>query len=265
VLLRSPACAAPPTSSPHRGKATFYDLAGTTGNCSFKPPADDLYVALSRTEYTGALACGSYLDVTGPGGTVRVKVFDTCPECTVGWIDLSRSAFKKIGYESQGIIPVTYRAVPNAPTPGPLSITFVEGSSRYWWAVVVDNHANPIRSVQARRPGGSWMAAARADYNFWIIDRDTGPGPFAIRMTDIYGHTATAYGIDLIPNRRQATMVTLTGKIARPAATPTKKPHASPSRTPTKAPRTESTSAAPMPAPSEPQVALAAAPESGCG
>ena len=264
VLLRSPACAAPPSSSPHRGTATFYDLADTTGNCSFEPPGDDLYVALSRTEYTGGLACGSYLDVTGPRGTVRVKVFDTCPECTAGWIDLSRTAFKKIGYESQGVIPVTYRAVPNAPTPGPLTITFVAGSSRYWWAILVDNHANPIRAVQARRPGGSWMTASRTDYNYWIIDRDTGTGPFAIRMTDIYGHTATAYGIDLVPDKRQATSVTLTGRIARPPATPVKKPRASPSRTLPKAPPTEPTSAAPVPAVSEPPVALAAAPARAC-
>lgn len=259
VLLRTPACAAPPNASLHRGKATFYDLAGTTGNCSFQPPTDDLYVALSRPEYSGALACGSYLDVTGPRGTVRVKVFDTCPECTPGWLDLSRTAFKKIGSEVQGVIPITYRVVPNAATPGPLSITFVDGSSRYWWAVLIDNHANPIRSVQARRPSGSWMTASRSDYNYWIIDRDTGTGPFAIRMTDLYGHTATAYGIDLVPGRRQATSVTLAGKV-------TKKPSLSPSRTHTKAPRTESTYAVPAPpAESAPQVALAAAPAESCG
>ncbi|WP_244945234.1 RlpA-like double-psi beta-barrel domain-containing protein [Couchioplanes caeruleus] len=126
------ACAAPPTSAKRQGKATFYDLAGTVGNCNFAPPADDLYVALGRSEYSEALSCGSYLDVTGPKGTVRVKVFDSCPECTPGWLDLSRTAFKKIADPVQGIVPITYKAVPNAATPGPLSITFAEGSSQYW-------------------------------------------------------------------------------------------------------------------------------------
>ena len=264
VLLRSPACATPPDSSPHRGKATFYDLAGTTGNCSFPPPTDDLYVALSRSEYTDALACGGYLDVTGPRGTVRVKVFDTCPECTPGWLDLSRTAFQRIGSEVQGVIPITYRAVPNAATPGPLSITFVEGSSRYWWAILIDNHANPVRSVQARTPSGAWMTASRTDYNYWIIDQDTGDGPFAIRMTDVYGHTATAYGIDMIPGKRQTTPVTLTPKILKPSGT---KPSPSPSRTRTKPPRIESTHATAQAAATEsaPQVALAAAPAESCG
>jgi expansin len=232
------ACAAPPTSSPRKGKATYYDLAGGKGNCSFKAPADDLYVALGPTEYSGALSCGSYIDVTGPKGRVRVKVVDSCPECTPGWLDLSRTAFKKIANEIDGVVPITYKAVPNAPTPGPLSITFDEGSSQYWWAVLIDNHANPIKSVQAKGPGGSWMTASHADWNVWIIDRYTGEGPFSIKMTDIYGHTATATNIKLLPNQRQATSVRLNGKVpAAPApnvARPAKK-KASPSASPSPA------------------------------
>lgn len=210
LLQHSPACAAPPTTTSHKGKATFYDLAGSQGNCSFKPPADDLYVALGRTEYSGALSCGSYIDVTGPKGKVRVKVFDSCPECETGHLDLSRTAFKKIADPVAGIVPITYKAVPNAPTPGPLSITFKEGSSRYWWAVMIDNHANPIKSVAAKGPGGAWISATHTDYNFWLIERDTGNGPFSIKMTDIYGHTATATNVKLLPQKTQATTVRLT-------------------------------------------------------
>ena len=220
------ACAAPPTSAKHKGKATFYDLTGPTGNCNFKPPADDLYVALGRTEYSAALSCGSYIDVTGPKGKVRVKVFDSCPECTPGWLDLSRTAFKKIADPGTGIAPITYRAVPNAATPGPLSITFAKGSSQYWWAVLIDNHANPIKSVKAKGPGGTWMTATHADYNFWIIDRRTGTGPFQIKMTDIYGNTVTAKNIKLTPQKKQATSVRFAA-----SATPTKaKPSPSPSK-----------------------------------
>lgn len=223
------ACAAPPSSAKHKGKATFYDLAGTQGNCSTKPPADDLYVALGRTEYSGATACGSYLDVTGPKGKVRVKVFDSCPECPVGHLDLSRTAFNRIGKEIDGIIPITYRAVPNAPAPGPLSITFVEGTSQYYWAVTIDNHSNPIRSVQAKGPGGGWRTAALEDYNVWIIDGQTGRGPFQVRMTDIYGKTITAKNIKLLPQKRQTTSVRFaTGSSSVVPATPPKKKKASP-------------------------------------
>lgn len=272
------ACAAPPSSAKHKGKATFYDLAGTQGNCSTKPPADDLYVALGRTEYSGATACGSYLDVTGPKGKVRVKVFDSCPECAAGHLDLSRTAFKKIGKEIDGIIPITYKAVRNAPAPGPLSITFVEGTSQYYWAITVDNHSNPIRSVSAKGPGGSFRAAALEDYNVWIIDGRMGRGPFQVKMTDIYGRTITARNIKLSPQKKQTTSVRFTTGSKTSAAKPaprkasspspkTKKPSPSPraSTTPTAAAAlTESTPVAPdqpaddvAPAAAEPAVKAA--------
>jgi expansin len=266
VLLRSPACAAPPSTAAAKGHATHYDLAGPVGSCNFTPPADGLYVALGLTQYTKGLPCGSYLDVTGPKGTVRVKVFDSCPECTVGWLDMSRAAWSKIASRSTGWIDITYKAVPNAPTPGPLSITFAKGSSQYWWAILIDNNANPIKSVQAKGPGGGWMTASRTDYNFWIIDRNTGRGPFAIRMTDIYGHTATAANVKLIPQKKQATSATLTGRITSaptaPKTTPAKKPSASPSPSASSAAAVaESATQAPTLAPAD----LAAAPAKKCG
>jgi hypothetical protein len=266
VLLRSPACAAPPSATAAKGHATHYDLAGPVGSCNFTPPADGLYVALGLTQYTKGLPCGSYLDVTGPKGTVRVKVFDSCPECTVGWLDMSRTAWSKIASRSTGWIDITYKAVPNAATPGPLSITFAKGSSQYWWAILIDNNANPIKSVQAKGPGGGWMTASRTDYNFWIIDRNTGRGPFAIRMTDIYGHTATATNVKLIPQKKQATSALLTGRITSaptaPKTTPAKKPSASPSPSASSAAAVaESATQAPTLAPAD----LAAAPAKKCG
>jgi expansin (peptidoglycan-binding protein) len=204
--------------------------------------------------------------VTGPKGKVRVKVFDSCPECPVGHLDLSRTAFNKIGKEIDGIIPITYRAVPNAPTPGPLSITFVEGTSQYYWAVTIDNHSNPIRSVQAKGPGGSWKKAALEDYNVWIIDGQTGGGPFQVKMTDIYGKTITAKNIKLLPQKKQTTSVRFaTGSSSAESPVPPKKkaspspskpkPSPSASASSSAAPLLESTEAAPAPD----EVALAAA------
>jgi expansin (peptidoglycan-binding protein) len=265
----SPACAAPPTTAAHKGKATFYDLSGGQGNCSVPPPVDDLYVALGPTEYSGALSCGSYLDVTGPKGKVRVKVFDSCPECEAGHLDLSRTAFKKIGAEVDGIIPITYKAVANAPTPGPLSITFVDGTSPYYWAVTIDNHANPIRSVTV----GSGKTATHTDYNAWIITSGAGSGPFSVKMTDIYGHTATATGIKLQPGKKQTTSVRLTTGAVIKATTTAPKKKASPSPAPAKkspahststSPATKSTPADDLAATQEPAIALAAAPAKSC-
>lgn len=218
----------------------------------------------------------SYLDVTGPKGTARVKVVDRCPECAVGHLDLSRTAFRKIADEVAGVVSITYKAAVNAATPGPLSVRFKDGASQWWFAVLVDNHANPLTSVQAKTSGGRWRTAKRADYNYWIISGGAGAGPFTMKFTDVYGHTATATGITLQPERTQTTSVRLTGKATvpratappgrrTPPATPAAKPTAKVTATPTATPpaATVATVATVPPAESTGLPALSAA--AACG
>jgi expansin (peptidoglycan-binding protein) len=240
------ACAAPPSTTQKTGKATFYDLAGTSGNCSLEVPADDLYVALGPSQYSAGASCGAYLDVTGPKGKVRVKVFDSCPECPAGHLDLSRTAFKKIGNEIDGIIPIKYKLVTNPATPAPISVRIKEGASRYWFAARIDNHANLLSSVKVASGSGSFKTANRTDYNYWLIDAGAGPGPFKIKITDVYGNTATVTGIKMSPGTVQKTSTRMTGTSTTVATTEKAK-------TPTVRPSTSATakaktSVAPSPA-----------------
>ena len=204
----------------HHGVATFYGSVNGGGNCSFVTgPPGNLVVALSPGEYAAAGACGSYLDVTGPRGHVRVKVVDQCPECATGHIDLSREAFTRIADPVQGLVPVTFRAVVDPTLPGPLSFRIKEGASQWWFAVLVDNHGDPLSRVEVRSGGGAWHAVSRKDYNYWIGQNGLGPGPFSIRVSDVYGHRVVASGIRLTPGQTQRT----TTWMYRPgtAATPT--------------------------------------------
>jgi expansin (peptidoglycan-binding protein) len=224
------------------GKATFYDSAGM-GNCMFEAPADRLFVALGNAAYDGAAACGGYLDVTGPNGKVRVKVTDRCPECAAGHIDLSREAFTRIADPVQGIVPITYRPV-TGPAVGALTFRIKEGASRYWFAVRVDNHGNPLRSVEAKAPGGTWRRTVRQDYNYWLVDSGLGPGPYTVRVTDVRGRTATATGVDMRPGVVQRTTARLGGAAVAapgrttvaPIAAPTKKPSPRPKPSATRSP-----------------------------
>jgi expansin (peptidoglycan-binding protein) len=204
--------AVPVGSSVHSGQATFYTSRSGSGNCSFpSAPPGDLYVALSPGEYAAAGACGGYLDVTGPHGTVRVKVTDQCPGCATGHLDLSRTAFARIADPSAGQVPVTYRAVVNPPLPAPLSFRIKDGASQWWFALLVDSHGNPLRSVQARSGSGSWRTLDHADYNYWLADDGLGGGPFSVRVTDVYGNQATASGIRMAPNQAQPSQVWMYG------------------------------------------------------
>jgi expansin len=242
----TPACAAVPRAhlgvlagpplggTVHTGKATFYDVGDGGGNCSRpNPPANRLYVALGPDEYAAGAACGGFLDVTGPNGTVRVLVMDQCPECEPGHLDLSAEAFARIAAPVQGIVKVSYRAVVDPPLPGPLTFRMKEGSSQWWFAVLVGDHGNPLRSVEVRT-GGAWHPATRQDYNYWLIDSGAGPGPYRIRVTDAYGHRANATGIRLLPGQTQRSTARMYGPAARATAAtraPSSRPSPRPSRT----------------------------------
>lgn len=259
----SPACAAPPTGNTvHRGKATFYDSKGEGGNCSYvSAPADRLYVALGPSEYSAGAACGGYLDVTGPKGKVRVLIMDQCPECEPGHLDLSKEAFAKIANPVDGVVSISYRAAANPTVPGPLGFRIKEGASRYWFAVLVVNHGNPLRSVEVRS-GSTWRATERAEYNYWIYESGLGPGPYTIRITDVYGQRATATGIKMAPEQVQKTSVRLYGAgAAAPKASASPKASTSPvaKATPSPAPTTAPPSLAPAAAVVDEQLGRAAA------
>lgn len=250
------ACAAPPSTTAKKGKATYFFMEGTLGNCSFpSPPADDLYVALGQhNEYSKGAACGTYIDVTGPKGKTRVKVIDSCPECPAGHLDLSLKAFQKIGVKSDGIIPITYKAVPGASVPGPISVRVKEGSSQYWLSVLIDNHSNQLDSVKVAGSGGSFKNASREDFNYWTIPSGVGNGPFKVKITDVYGNSVTVSGIKLAIGKTQKTTAKLGGSVVRQpeVSTPDKKPEKKKATPATKKPTTS-----PTPKPSKTTVSAA--------
>lgn len=216
------------------GIATHYVLQALP-NCSYpSPPADGLFVALSPGEYDNAAACGGYLEVHGPDGSVRVEVIDQCPGCGAGHIDLSEAAFSAIAPLNAGLVNVTYQPLVNPSLPGPISLLVKQGSSQYWLALLAMNTGNPLASVQVRsESGGGWYSLVRASYNYWVAQSGAGTGPFTVRLTDIQGHVVTVQGVALSPGVVQGTGTwmygagTTTGPAPEPASTPSRVPHTS--------------------------------------
>jgi len=228
------ACAAVLSAGEVSGIATHYVLQALP-NCSYpSPPADGLFVALPPDEYDSAAACGGYLEVHGPHGSVRVEVIDQCPGCGNGHIDLSEAAFSAIAPLNAGLIDVTYQPLVNPSLPGPISLLAKQGSSQYWLALLAMNTGNPLASVQVQsESGGGWYNLVRASYNYWVAQSGAGPGPFTVRLTDTQGHVATVPGIALSPGVVQSTGTwmygagTATGLAPEPASTPPPAPHTS--------------------------------------
>ncbi|CAG8642896.1 7532_t:CDS:2 [Paraglomus brasilianum] len=97
------------------GDGTYYDPGIGTGSCGTLHTGDELVAALNAPQY-GTFAnpndspvCGKCVEVTGPKGTVKVKIVDKCPVCKNGDIDLSPAAFDKIADEAVGRVPVTWK------------------------------------------------------------------------------------------------------------------------------------------------------------
>jgi expansin (peptidoglycan-binding protein) len=223
----APACASvimpgTATAAATSGEATHYELAsGGMGNCSYpSPPAGQLYVALSPSEYGGSAACGSYLQVTGPDGSVTAEVVDQCPECQAGHIDLSEQAFAKIAPLSAGLVPVSYRTIADPPLPAPLSMLVKAGSSAYYLALLPINNGNPLANVAVSQGPEGWQELSRTTYGYWLASSGAGPGPFSVRLTDSLGHQATVHGITVSPGVVQSTGMSMYGAgAAVPVAT----------------------------------------------
>lgn len=186
---------APPEAS---GEGTYYDADGT-GNCGFDASPNDLLVAaMNAADYNTAAWCGACLEVTGPMGTVTVRVVDQCPECVHGDLDLSREAFAMIAPLSAGRVPITWHEVA-CNVSGPIAYHFKDGSNPYWTAIQIRNHRYPIASLEAQ-DGDSWHAIPRVDYNYFVESAGLGPGPYTLRVTDTRGHVVEDSGIALGDN-----------------------------------------------------------------
>jgi expansin len=214
----------PPLASVTQGQAYFYDPGEGPGACSLGPlPAGGLYVSLAEPQYAGGAACGSYVDVTGPAGTVTAEVVDSCPGCTNGGIDLSEAAFARIASPAQGTAEVSYVQARDPRLPGPLALRIEQSSTPGWLGIQVLNTGNPLASVDVAAwnspPGAGWHPLTLSPDNYWVSAAGAGPGPFRVRITDIFGHQVVARGVRLRPGTLQQTSLLMyTRPIAHPAS-----------------------------------------------
>jgi expansin len=190
------ACTAIPADE--SGSGTYYDADGT-GNCGFDATPNDLMVAaMNHADYGTADWCGACLDVTGPSGTVTVRVVDQCPGCAHGDLDLSPQAFQVLAPLAQGRIPITWHEVA-CDVGGPIDYHFKDGANAFWTAIQIRNHRYPIARLQAL-VNGDFIDVPRLDYNYFVQDSGLGTGPYTLRVTDTRGQMLDDNGVALGDN-----------------------------------------------------------------
>jgi len=183
-----------PAAPAHSGEGTYYAATGA-GNCSFAASPQDLMVAaMNHSDYANAALCGAYVEAVGPQGTVTVRIVDRCPECAPGDIDFSKEAFEKIAPLSAGRVLIQWHII-SPELPGPIVYRFKEGSNQWWTALQVRNHRNPIATLEYRDASGEFQQVPRASYNYFVAASGMGPGPYTLRVTDLYGNVLVDEGI----------------------------------------------------------------------
>ena len=171
-----------------QGVATYYDFANGDGACMFGPSPDDLDVAaMNAPQWGGSAVCGACASVTGPNGTVVVRIVDLCPECKTGHLDLSPEAFAKVADLAKGLVNITWHLQP-CDVRRNVRYQIKDGSSQWWTAIQVRNHHLPVSSLAYLR-NGSWVDLPRQDYNYFVAPSGVGPGAFTVRVTAWDGQT----------------------------------------------------------------------------
>jgi expansin (peptidoglycan-binding protein) len=175
------------------GDGTYYAADGT-GNCSFDASPNDLMVvAMNAPDYNDATWCGACLAVTGPKGTVNVRVVDQCPGCKHGDLDMAPQAFDMIADHAAGRVSITWHEIA-CDVSGPISYHFKDGSSQYWTAIQILNGRYPIAKVEAMK-NGAYETVPRLDYNYFVDANGLGVGPYQVRVTDQRGNVVEDNGI----------------------------------------------------------------------
>jgi len=177
------------------GDGTFYGYAGG-GNCSYPDPElPAMTGAMNQIQYDSSNVCGACVEVTGPKGTVNIRIEDRCPECLYGDIDLAEDAFPYIADVIDGRVAISWKIVP-CPISGSLQFYFKEGSSQWWTAVQVRNSKFPIDKFEYKA-NEEWVPVKRMMYNYFLTESGMGPGPYDFRITDMFGRQIIETGIPL--------------------------------------------------------------------
>lgn len=199
TLLALMACIVPgPT---YTGEGTWYDRTGF-GNCSYED-SGTLFAAMNEKDYQNSSICGAYVRATGPDGSVTVKIVDRCPECAPGDIDFSPQAFDQIADLPDGRVPISWQVISGGAI-GNVQYRVKEGSSQWWLAIQPRHHRNMVTRLEVQS-AGSWVSLKRETYNYFVAPSGLGPGPFTIRLTDIWGEQLVHTGVALNPSVVQTT------------------------------------------------------------
>ena len=200
VLLAGTSCRPQPGTT-YEGQASYYSGPAATGACGLVDVTSDLFVAINEEQFTESAACGAWLRVTGPDGTVVVPVVDSCPAgepCgTSPNLDLSEAAFDAVADPTLGVVDVSWEVVDPGDI-GDLVVLVDPGASEYYLSIRISNTRAMIDTVELL-VGPTWELMQRQPWNAFTYVPSASPvyGPLSIRITGQTGEVLTL--LDAVP------------------------------------------------------------------
>ncbi len=183
----------------YRTACGYYGTAnGTTDTveniASMSPAAATYFAAIpGNNGFDTKSHCGECVEITGQNGTkIIATIIDECPygsdggntACQAnagGHLDLSKTAFDRLGYSVGNPSNTNWRYVP-CPVTGNVKVRFKSGNNNEFF---VENVITPIASVTINS-----MTASRQSYGAWHV----GPAittPATLNLTDMAGRSIT--------------------------------------------------------------------------
>ncbi|KAK7920015.1 hypothetical protein PG985_008037 [Apiospora marii] len=174
------------------GTSTFYGGNLNGGTCSFSSytiPSGIYGTAFSGSAWNNGAKCGSCLEVSAKGKTIKVMVVDKCPECEPGHLDLFEDAWKALSPGSSDPMTTTWTEVECGIT-SPLVLHNKSGTSPYWFSMQVVNANEAVAKLEVSTDGGKlWQEAKRQDYNYFENSSGFGAAKQSVRVTSVSGKT----------------------------------------------------------------------------
>lgn len=201
----------------YQGRATFYDAAnpaGGKGNSGYDVLSGDALAgitAINNVQWNASEASGAFLEVSGPkqrdgAAPIIVQVSDLLYERADG-LDLSAEAFFEVAEPVDGVVNIEYKLVSpddNFVTPYGYSIgqgIVVEGipeSNPYYGAIRLNNHRNPVESVELLEEDGSLVPLERGSDNRFVLNTGSAISEAQdLVVTDIFGQQVTLNDVDI--------------------------------------------------------------------
>jgi expansin (peptidoglycan-binding protein) len=130
--------------------------------------------------------CGACVQLTNGGTNVVATVIDECPRdsnplCVNGHLDVSKSAFDRLGYNVGNPKNTTWKFVP-CPVMGTVKVRMKNGNPN---EIYIENSILALQSVTM-----DGVQARRQHYGAWHFDGNISPGA-TLTLTDLAGRTIT--------------------------------------------------------------------------